>query len=348
MANPPLKKKKFSARLIAGLIILAAVAISLGYRSIISKNPLSEDAIIDADVVHISTPVPGRVQAFHVKENARVKKGDLLFELDPTTYELRVRQAKAELAVALAGLDARQRQLKAEESNADIAAEQIARAQANLALTQQTLARLEPLAKKGYVTAQQLDDARTLHEDAKVSLTQAKKQSEAAASLVGNLDAAQALVEASQSAVAIAEKALADTKVYAPHDGLIVGLHVSSGEYVAPDQSLFTLINTDAWYATAFFRETDLASIRANECALVYALANPSIAINGTVESIGWGVSSADLIELPRVLPIVQKSLNWVRVAQRFPVRILLKDAPEALLRVGASATVVMQYDGDC
>lgn len=346
----PLKaqNKKRLARVIAGLALIAAVLIGLGYRQALIKNPIAEDAILDADVVHISTPVPGRIQAFHVKENGRVKKDDLLFTLDPTVYRLRVQQAEAELAVALAGLDARQRQLKAEQSNADIAAEQIARAKTNLALTEQTLARLQPLAQKGYVSAQQLDDARTLNEDAKVSLKQAEKQAEAADTLVGNLDAANALVQASQSAVAIAKKALADTEVRAPHDGLIVGLSVSSGEYVAPDQSLFTLINTEEWYATAFYRETDLANIHPGECALVYAMANPKVAITGVVDSIGWGVSSADLIDLPRVLPIVQKSLNWVRVAQRFPVRIQLKEAPEELLRMGASATVVIQNGGDC
>src|SRR5699024_9214644 len=121
--------KKLAARIIAAAIVIAAVIIGLTYRHILIKNPLSEDAIIDADVVHISTPVPGRVEAFYVKENGRVRKGDLLFKLDPTVYELRVEQAEAELAVALAGLDARERQLQAEQSNADIANEQIARAQ---------------------------------------------------------------------------------------------------------------------------------------------------------------------------------------------------------------------------
>ncbi len=340
-------KHKFVARFVAAIIILVAVALIFFYQ--LKNEPLSEDAMLQADVVHISTPVPGRVEQFHVTENGMVKRGELLFTLDPTVYRLRVAQAEAELKSAMAARDLKQRQIKAELSNVTIANEQVERALSNLSLTEKTLERLIPLNKKGYVTTQQVDDARTLYQDAQVSLRQARAQAQAAENLVGNMEAADALVEVAQSALAIAQRALADTEVRAPHDGLIVGLSVSSGEYVAPDQSLFTLINTEQWYATAFFRETELSELKPNACAVVYALADPSVAIKGKVDSIGWGISSTDMIDLPRVLPIVQKSLNWVRVAQRFPVRVRLENAPENLLRIGASAVVVVKkHDDDC
>lgn len=339
-------KKRRLAWIVAAIIVLGAIALIVVDRWI--SDPLSEDAMLQADVVHISTPVPGRVEKFHVVDNDRVKRGDLLFSLDPTVYQLRVEQAEAELLAAQAAVDARRRQIQAEHSNVSIANEQVERALSNLSLTQKTLDRLVPLGKKGYVTAQQVDDARTLNHDAQVSLNQARAQVQAAESLVGTMEAAEAVVQVSRSALAIARRALADTEVRAPHDGLVVGLEVSAGEYVAPDQSLFTLINTEHWYATAFFRETDLAQIQPGSCALVYVLADPSIAIRGTVDSIGWGIASVDMIDLPRTLPIVQKSLNWVRVAQRFPVRVRLGDAPESLLRVGASAVVAMQHAHDC
>lgn len=340
-------KHKIVARLVAAIIIVAAVALVLYYYW--QNSPLSEDAMLQADVVNISTPVPGRVEKFYVVENGRVKRGDLLYTLDPTVYRLRVEQAEAELKSAMAARDAKRRQIEAERANLTVANEQVERALSNLNLTEKTLERLIPLNKKGFVTTQQVDDARTLHRDAQVSLRQAQAQARAAESLVGNLEAADALVQVSQSALAIAQRALADTQARAPHDGLVVGLSVSSGEYVAPDQSLFTLINTEQWYATAFFRETELMELKPNACALVYALADPSVIIKGKVDSIGWGVNSTDMIELPRILPVVQKSLNWVRVAQRFPVRVRLGDAPENLLRVGASAVVVVKkHDDDC
>lgn len=332
----------------AGIILLATLALGWYTYQRALSHPLSEDAVIQADVVHISTPVPGRVLQFNVREGSRVKRGDLLFRLDPTVYQLRVEQAEAELQMAEAGLESRRRTIQAETANAVIADEQIDRARHNLQLAERTRQRLQPLAAKGYVTKQQLDDAVTLEHDARVSLNQALSQAQAAKQLVGAIEAEQAMVQVSRSALAIARKSLADTEVYAPQDGLVVGLAVSEGEYAAPDQSLFTLINTNSWHATAFFRETQLGNITQGACASVYLLGSPDTLIKGRVENIGWGIVSPEMVSLPRSLPYVQKSLNWVRVAQRFPVRIALESSDENLLRVGASADVVIRHGNDC
>lgn len=340
-------RKKVAHVLVIVVIISALLLGWFTYRQV-ERHPMSEDGVIQADVVHVSTPVAGRVMHFNVQEGSRVKKGDLLFSLDPSVYELRVKQAEAELHAAEAALDARRRAIQAETANAAIADEQVERARHNLMLAERTYQRLVPLAAKGYVTKQQLDDAATLRNDAQVSLKQAQSQADAARQLVGTLDAAQAMVEVSRSALDIARKALADTQVHAPHDGLVVGLTTSTGQYVAPDQSLFTLINTNSWHATAFFRETDLANIELGACAAVYLLGYPGVKLSGQVENIGWGISSADMIELPRNLPFVQKSLNWVRVAQRFPVRIRLDPTDERYLRMGASVDVVIRHGGGC
>lgn len=160
-------KHKIVARLVAAIIIVAAVALVLYYYW--QNSPLSEDAMLQADVVNISTPVPGRVEKFYVVENGRVKRGDLLYTLDPTVYRLRVEQAEAELKSAMAARDAKRRQIEAERANLTVANEQVERALSNLNLTEKTLERLIPLNKKGFVTTQQVDDARTLHRDAQVS-----------------------------------------------------------------------------------------------------------------------------------------------------------------------------------
>jgi multidrug efflux system membrane fusion protein len=204
------------------------------------------------------------------------------------------------------------------------------------------------LAPKGYVTAQQVDDARTARDDAQTSLDQALRQADAADALVTTLEASDALVAARRAALAIAERDLAATYVRAPHDGLVVGLTVSTGEIVAPGQSLFTLIDTEHWYASATFPETELSRIAIGDCATVYVLADRSRPVLGTVESIGWGVISEDLVNLPRGVPYVPKSLKWVRIIQRFPVRIRLENPPANLMRVGASAVVVVRHGEGC
>ncbi|TCK28589.1 multidrug efflux system membrane fusion protein [Ancylobacter aquaticus] len=334
--------------LVSLLAVLAAAFFGWHYLRHAELNPLSQDAELTADVTAISASVAGRIVSIAVRENQSVAKGELLFALDPTTYRLLVEQAGADLKLAEAALADKQRTVTAERSNAVIAQGQITRARQNLALTTQTLARLEALRPKGYVSAQQVDDAATAKRDAEVSLKQAIQQEAAALVLVSDTAAAVALVEARRAALAIAERALADTQVAAPFDGKVVGLETAVGEYVLPGQSIFVLIDTGAWFASAAFVETELAGIRASNCATVYTLANRDVKIRGRVEGIGWGVQSTEQITLPRKMPIVPKSLDWVRVAQRFPVRIRLLDPPADLMRIGASATATVHHDTEC
>ncbi|MBY8978036.1 multidrug transporter subunit MdtN [Rhodobacteraceae bacterium NNCM2] len=330
-----------------GIIGAAAMAGYRGYQNS-AANPLSDDATFNAEVVQIAASVAGRVTAVHVRENDMVRKGDLVVELDDTPYRLAVEQTEADLAIAIAANRDQERNIRAKTANAAIAGEQVERAKANLELATQTLDRLLPMRSKGYVSAQQVDDARTAQRDAQVSLNEALKQVEAAEVLIGDEEAAQALIRARQAAVAIAKFELAGTKVYAPADGRVVGLTAQTGSYTLPAQSLFTLIDTSSWYVSANYTETVLPSIRAGDCATVYALSDREREISGVVEGIGWGIAPKDVIQLPSSLPIVPKSLDWVRVQQRFPVRIRLMNPPEDLMRVGASAVSIVHDDESC
>ncbi|MDM0014930.1 multidrug transporter subunit MdtN [Variovorax sp. J22P168] len=347
--STPFSGAKRGLALVVGVVIIGA-AVVLGWKALhrSALNPLSEDAVLGAPVVHVAASVPGRIISIDVAENALVRRGDLLFSIDPAVYRLRVEQAKAQLALAEAAQKTQGQTSSAEASNAAITNQQIDRARSNLKLATQTLARLQPLLPKGYVTEQQVDDAATAKRNAQISLDQAVKQSQAAESLVIGPGAANAQVAIARATLAIAEQELAHTQVRAPHDGRVGGLRVAAGEFVIPGQSVFTLIDTARWHASAFFRETELGDIEVGRCALVYVMSDRRQALKGKVEGIGWGVTSTDALEIPRNLPYVQKSLNWVRIAQRFPVRIHLIDPPENLMRIGASAVVVVQHDSDC
>lgn len=340
--------KRQLALIIGSMIVIATAA--LGWYTLRqgALNPLSEDAVIGASVVNVSSSVPGRIVTINVKENGYIRKGEVLFAIDPYLYQLRVEQAQAEVKMAQAAWDTQHRTVVAEQSNAAITDEQINRASANLKLATQTLARLQPLLAKGYVTAQQVDDAATMKHDAQISLNQALKQSVAADALISSTAASEALLTARRAALAIAERELENTQVRAPYDGLVVGLNVSAGEWVLPGQAVFTLINSEHWHASAYFRETELSNIRIGDCATVYVMIDRQRALNGRVEGIGWGISSEDQFNIPRNLPYVPKSLNWVRVAQRFPVRINLDNPPAELMRIGASAVATVRHDDGC
>lgn len=327
-----------------------AGAVLLAWRYVANerRNPLSQDAVLTANVARIAAAVPGRIVTLAVRENEPVADGALLFALDAEPYRLQAAQVAADLRIAEAAMADRERAVSAERLNAAIAQEQVTRARANLDLATQTLARLQSLRPQGYVSAQQVDTAATAKRDAEVSLRQAQHQQGAADALVSDLAAASAVVGARKAALAIADRALADTQVRAPFAGKVAGLAAAPGDFVLTGETVFTLIDTSAWYASAAFLETALPGIAVGDCATVYVLADKSKAIRGRVEGTSWGVSSENVITLPRLLPIVPKNLDWVRVEQRFPVRIRLLDPPDALMRIGASATVIVHHDSRC
>ena len=211
--------------------------------------------------------------------------------------------------------------MSTQRSVAVVANDQIGRAKANLQLAADTVQRLRPLAAQGYVPVQQLDQAETAQRDATTSLAQAQVQQKAAVAAIDTIAGATASVEARRAALAVAQRALDDTTVRATHDGRVVGLTVLTGEVVVPSQSLFTLVNSDEWFADANFREYDLKAIAVGDCATVYSMIDRTRPIRAVVQGIGSGVADSDKVNIPRSVPYVERELNWVRVAQRFPVR---------------------------
>ena len=331
----------------AAIVLLGAAALWYAYdRS--SRFPSTDDASIDADVVHVASPVGGRIVRVAVEENQRVAKGDVLFEIDPVPYRQGVAQAQAEVEIARGQLETRHRSLIGETSNAAIAADQTRRATHNYDLAMRSVERLRPLAAQGYVSAQQFDQAVVAQRDASVSLLQAKEQQQSSAQTIGDDAAAIATLHAREAALAIAQRALDDTVVRAPFDGYVTGLSILAGETVAPNQSIFTLIHAGEWFAVANFRETALGAIDVGDCATVYSMIDRSQPMSGKVIGIGAGITDTDRVNVPHGLPYVQQSVNWVRVAQRFPVRVRI-DAPVGkLVRVGASAIVEVRHGQSC
>ncbi|MDR3437334.1 multidrug transporter subunit MdtN [Telmatospirillum sp.] len=339
-------------RRVGKIVSLAIVAacVYAGYLAVqrAANLPSTDDATIDADVVHVASTVGGRIVKIAVAENALVAEGDLLFQIDPVPYQLAVDQAQADLDLAEASLDTQRRALATQQSAAKVAHDQVERAETNLDLATRSVDRLRPLAVKSYVPAQQLDQAEVARRDAITSLQQAREQEVAAVHAIGTTAATEAAVKARGVALAIAKRALEDATVHAAHAGRVAGLTVSSGEIVAPSQTLFTLVNTEDWFAVANFREFDLHAIAAGDCATVYSMIDRERPIKGVVDGIGWGVLDTDRINLPRSVPLVERSLNWVRVAQRFPIRVRLEKPDQMLMRLGASAVVEVKHGSAC
>ena len=334
--------------IIAAGSIGAAILLGLFVAHRENAHPGSDSASIDAELVHIASTVGGRLTDLRVQVNQHVHKGDVLYRLDPEPYSLGVQQAQANLDLANAEVENQRRLVGVKTANAAAARDQIIRAQTNRDLAARTAERLQPLAGKAYIPWQEYDQARVALHDAEVSLAQARQQSAAADMAVGDLKSAQAAQAASQVVVEHARYELRQTVVTAPADGYVTSLGVKTGEVLAPSQVLFTLIVDEAWYVTATIREINLAPIRPGDCATVYSMIDRHTPLRGHVESIGWGIMSTDTTDFARALPIVPRQMDWVHVAQRFPVRIRLDDIRPDLLRMGATATVELRSGAAC
>ncbi len=264
----------------------------------------------------------------------------------------------------------------------EIKVSEAAIAQASAALTQAradadyavgNLHRIEPLLAKEFVTPDDVHRARSLAEAktaaveqaqsnlalAKAKLLSATAQKQQAVAQLAQTEAqvkesSQAVLvlapliaqrESRAAAVRLARYNYEQCSVVAPFDARVTNLTISEGEYAKVGQQLFTLIDTRTWWVLANFRETQIEHLQVGTPADIYLMANLHKKLQGKVESVGYGVTpDPDVVgKLSQGLPDVQRTLNWVRLASRYPVRIKIMDPPPGGLRVGEVAIVGMQ-----
>jgi multidrug efflux system membrane fusion protein len=171
------------------------------------------------------------------------------------------------------------------------------------------------------------------------ALTRGAKQAHQA---IGDTLSLEAQLQGAEATEALAARNLELTTLRAPFDGVVVGLQIAEGTFALPGHPLFSLIKADAWYAIADFRETELPRIAVGDPATVWTMADSARAISGHVESLGSGVQSTD--QDGPGLPQVGRDLDWVVVAQRFPVWVRLDHPPPEAMHVGMTASVKVQH----
>jgi len=334
--------RKMAGILVSLLALAGLVVTGVLVARRIDARPRTDDSYLQADIVHMAPDVSGRIVQLDVRDNQKVQRGQVLFRIDPEPYRLRVDQARAAVHELEATLDVTADQVASQTSKADAAARGIGAAEAQRTLAASTLARIEPLLGRGFVTAQQVDQARTTQRTSQIALVQAQLQATEARQGITSTKPIASQLEAARATLALAERDLSKTVVYAPCDGRITALDIAAGEFAAVGHPLFTIIDTEHWYAIGNFRETELAGIKPGLRATVYVMAQPNRPLRGEVESLGWGVASDVSVTLGG-LPHVERTLNWVRIAARFPVRISLDAPPDDLMRLGASAVIVIE-----
>jgi membrane fusion protein, multidrug efflux system len=325
------------------LLVLITIALLIFVIGLLDRAPRTDDAYAYADTIDVVPEVSGRIVNLAVRDNQAVKQGDLLFQIDPRPYEDALTRGKASLVALDRQIELTQRTVNAQKYNAESVRAAVESARAAATQAADTLRRTEPLLQQGYVSAEDVDLARTARRATQAQLSAAQLQARQAAAAISGVDALVAQRAVVQAEIAIAALNLEYSTVRAPFDGQVVSLKTTTGQYASVLKPVFTLIDTRHWYVVANFRETELKGVRAGTPATVYLMSDTSQRFRGVVDSVSFGVSPDEGgLALPGGLPRIQRTLNWVHVSQRFPVKIRVEDPNPELFRVGTSAVAVL------
>ena len=394
-------QRKRVGKIVSVAIPAAALITGLWVINETTRYPRTDDAEVFANFIGIAPQVDGPISTLAVQDNAFIKQGGLLFEIDPRPYEYALEQARSDLntlegqivdqtrtiASQASAVEAARANTDSAAANVDRAAAAVNEAQANVAsakaaldsakaellYTSNNLHRIEPLLARQFVTVDQVDQARTAvtarqqavdqarsqvvlaeaqvrsataqHEQAKAGVQQSRAQLAQSQHSVLTLEPLTAQRESKAAAIRTAEYNFNNTRVYAPFDARVTNLTISQGAYAHTGQQVFTLIDTRIWWVVANFRETQLKHIQPGMHADIYVLSRPNVRYDGVVDSVGFGVQpdSSQVGTLSTGLPDVQRNLNWVHLATRFPVRVRILAPETEPFRVSESAVVVMR-----
>jgi len=279
-------------------------------------------------------------------------------------------------AAAVAGVSRAGAQLKASaaevtrrEMDPVVADAEIARLEAQFQHADDHLKRLEPLLPQQFVTTDRVEEARTQRSTALSSLNEARARKRAAVAalastraqhvateaalkqahsersraedVIGQIEGINARVAAAEAAVHAAELDLSYCRVLAPFTGRVVNMNISKGAFARAGSEVFTLVDTGTWYVVANFRETQLRHIPAGATVDLYLQSQSGKHFRGTVVGLGWAVLPENGTSV-NGLPRVERSLDWIRLAARFPVRIKV-DNPDDSFHLGASAVATVR-----
>lgn len=281
-------KKLFS---LLGTLVVFGIALLLGRLLWVDymDTPWTRDGRVRADIINVAADVSGYVVAVPVKDNQRVRKGDLLIQVDPAHYQVAVDQARALVAARKATWDMRRLNAK---RRADLDA-----------------------------------------------LVISKENQEDAGSVASQ---AQAQYQQAQAALAAAELNLARTRVVAQVDGYVTNLNVHAGDYARAGDAKMAVVDEHSFWVYGFFEETKLPHVHVGDVADMQMMSGETL--HGHVESMARGIYDRDNPESRELLADVNPTFNWVRLAQRVPVRIHLDEVPEGmLLAAGTTCTVVIR-----
>lgn len=380
-STPRVQHLQRLGRIVSYASIAAGVITLLVVWNQIQRYPRTDDAYLRANTVGMAPRVFGQIVELPLRDNQIVHVGDLLYRIDPRPYEVALARAEANLAVVDFDVRALSDAVKVADAKIDTARADVARsaaevnrrkadvkaAKARADYAEDYLSRVKPLLEQQFITADRVAlaesdvqaakatvaaaEAGVVNAEATVVATQsavvsAEAEQKQARNALAQLGDMNVRVAAAKVEVDDAKLNLQYCEVRASVEGWVTNLNTNVGAFVKVGDTLFSLVQNTEWWVMANFLETEIEQIRVGQEVAVYIYAYPGHRFKGTVQGIGWALYQANGAT-QQSLPDVKPTLNWVRLAQRFPVRITLEpfDA-QYPYRMGATVTAVVKTDG--
>lgn len=357
--------KSIRPYLLTGAIVLIAFAVVLLKYWTHLTNPWTRNGQVQANVIEIAPRVSGPIVALPIRDNQFVRAGDLLFEIDPRTYQANLDQARALFDQSGGNVQALTEQVESAKAGVEVARASINQARSAIAQVDATitknkaeLERQQILLPKKATSQKSVERAQAIYD---ISREEKKVAQSALLQTESNLLKAQAgLAQAHASlgalgdsnpqfrqalaALQLAQLNLEFTQVRAPTDGYVTNLRLRIGSHVVANQPSLALVDTASYWVDGYFKENRIAGIQSEDRAVVTLMTFPDRPIEGVVDSIGWGISQQDGSTAADLLPRVSPTFEWIRLAQRIPVRVQLVEVPEEIkLRVGTTCSVLVR-----
>lgn len=359
-ANQNRRRTKVTTFIIIPVLILIGAVVLYFYLQYKKTHITTDDAFVDGRIHVIASKIPGTVKVLHVNDNQFVKKNDLILEIDPADYDVRVQEVRAGLETEKAKLpeirdrvDTVKRQLSEIIALTEAARANVELQKANLELAKVNLQRSESLLKKEAIPRQQYDNAKTTYE---VAVAQVKAAQDMFKQLEASVETQRALIKQTESSLPTQEAQirqrdavlkgaklnLSYTKIYAPSDGYISKRSVEIGNEIQAKQPLMAVVSLDDIWITANYKETQLERVKPGQKVKINVDIYPGKIFYGKVDSVMAGTGA-----IFSLFPPENATGNYVKIVQRIPVKIILdKDTdPSHVLRIGMSVVPTILID---
>ena len=368
MPTAPDIMKNISSKLPTLLLVLVAVVLAYAVYQRWTDDPWTRDGQVRADIVKIAPRVSGYIVEIAVQDNQFVREGELLFRIDPSSYQLAADTAQVQLQQAGEDVTALEAAVKAAEakvlqSEAGIVAARamIKQTQAALANARSESARARRLlgdkagsvenSEKKAATVLELqaavESARASLSEAEAALASSKADLDQERATLGEPGAANVRIREAMVQLEEARLNLSWTSINAPFDGFTTNLDVNEGQFGSAGTPIAAFVDSSSFRVDGYFQESKLKHIKRGNRAIITLMSHPDTELKGVVDSIGYAIDPPDIADTEGesyLVPQIEPTFDWIRLPQRVPVRIRLEDVPEDIQLVsGMTASVAIR-----